>query len=96
MEDYVPNKVDTDYWFLVNTSPFFISGVGVDDMFIVLEVWKNLSPEENNLPVPQKIATTLKHAGVSITVTSLTDAVAFGVGASTVRFFFLNLLLYIS
>ncbi|XP_025110029.1 patched domain-containing protein 3-like [Pomacea canaliculata] len=76
--------LDVMYSPIQTIMPFMLLGVGVDDMFIVLEVWKNLSPEENNLPVPQKIATTLKHAGVSITVTSLTDAVAFGVGASTV------------
>ena len=53
-------------------------------MFVVIEAWKNLSPEENELSVPNKVATALKQAGVSITVTSVTDALAFGVGASTV------------
>ena len=53
-------------------------------MFVVIEAWKNLSPEEKELSIPNKIATALKQAGVSITVTSVTDAVAFGVGASTV------------
>ena len=55
-------------------------------MFVVIEAWKNLSPEERELSVPDKIGTTLMQAGVSITVTSFTDAVAFGVGASTVWF----------
>ena len=56
----------------------------MDDMFVVIEAWKNLSPEENALPIPLKIATTMKQAGVSITITSVTNAVAFGIGATTV------------
>lgn len=74
--------------FILNFKKVFallILGIGVDDMFVVIEVWKNLSPEVNQQSVPNKIAMTLKQAGVSITVTSLTDAVAFGVGASTVN-----------
>ncbi|KAK7483450.1 hypothetical protein BaRGS_00025249 [Batillaria attramentaria] len=76
--------MDLIYSPIQSIMPFMLLGIGVDDMFVVIEAWKNLSPEENRLSVPNKIATTLKLAGVSITVTSLTDAVAFGVGASTV------------
>ena len=53
-------------------------------MFVIIETWKNLSPEEENLEVPEKMAKTLSRAGVSITVTSITDMVAFGIGATTV------------
>lgn len=54
-------------------------------MFVIVEAWKNLTPEELKLPLPEQVAMTMKHAGVSVTVTSVTDIVAFAIGASTVR-----------
>jgi Patched family len=36
------------------------------------------------LPIDEAMALTLKHAGVSITITSLTDVFAFAVGSVTV------------
>lgn len=53
-------------------------------MFVIVEAWKNLTPEELKLPLPEQVAMTMKHAGVSVTVTSVTDIVAFAIGASTV------------
>ena len=53
-------------------------------MFVIVESYKRLTPEQQELPVEERIALTLRHAGVSITVTSITDIVAFGIGASTV------------
>lgn len=53
-------------------------------MFVIVEAWKNLTYVEQKLPLVQRMALTLKRAGVSVTVTSVTDVVAFAVGASTV------------
>jgi len=62
----------------------FIQGIGVDDLFVVVAAYKNIPSEYKNKPVNERVAMALKHAGVSITVTSLTDMCAFGVGATTV------------
>ncbi|XP_052775868.1 protein patched homolog 3-like isoform X2 [Mya arenaria] len=67
-----------------NMMPFLLLGIGVDDMFVIVGAWQNLSPQEQKLPIDKKMALTLKHAGVSITVTSVTDIVAFAIGSSTV------------
>ena len=54
-------------------------------MFVVLQCFNNL-PEEQTLgrSLKDRIAVTMQHAGVAITVTSVTDVLAFGVGAITV------------
>ncbi|XP_021373694.1 patched domain-containing protein 3-like [Mizuhopecten yessoensis] len=61
---------------IVGVMPFLILGIGIDDMFILLA----------GLAEVPLLATTPKQrtSGVSITITSLTDILAFGVGASSV------------
>nr|CAI5819257.1 unnamed protein product [Callosobruchus analis] len=69
----------------VHTSlPFLLMGLGVDDMFVILACWEELSEEEKKLPVHEKVGMMLKHAGVSISITSLTDVIAFLIGSSTI------------
>ena len=55
-------------------------------MFVIVQCLVNqkTSHSGNLPPVPEMIGAALKHAGVSITVTSVTDVLAFGVGAVTV------------
>jgi hypothetical protein len=61
--------------------PFILLGIGVDDMFVIVSAF---SLSDNNLPLEERIALSLSHSGSSITVTSVTDFLAFAVGASTV------------
>jgi len=63
--------------------PFICLGIGIDDMFVIVQCLNNKKETDPLLPIPSLIGATLQHAGVSITVTSLTDVLAFGVGAVT-------------
>ena len=55
-------------------------------MFVINQCWRNLdkNPDNKDLSLPHKVAKALRHAGVSITITTLTDVLAFGVGAFSV------------
>ena len=57
-------------------------------MFVIVQSWENVVEEtkDQDLDLHEKIGRMLGHAGVSITVTSFTDILAFAVGASTVSF----------
>ena len=55
-------------------------------MFVIMQSFNNLKPSEKRSGDNAfNIGMTMKHAGVAITVTSITDVVVFAVGASTVR-----------
>ena len=62
--------------------PFICLGIGIDDMFVIVQCWTNLRVDPST-SITEKMGLALQHAGVSITVTSLTDIFAFGVGTIT-------------
>ena len=66
--------------------PLLCLGIGIDDMFVIMQSLSNVkrSPATSSLPPDQQIAEALKHAGVAVTVTSVTDVFAFACGAVTV------------
>ncbi|XP_063533276.1 protein patched homolog 1-like [Cydia strobilella] len=64
--------------------PFLLMGLGVDDMFVMQACWENLSEADSQKSIPYKVGLMLKHAGVSIVITSFTDIVALLIGAITI------------
>merc|ERR1719278_571900 len=67
--------------------PFICLGIGIDDMFVIVQSYYNVLNEaktsRTSTTIGEKIGQTLRHAGVSVTVTTFTDVFAFGVGAVT-------------
>ena len=64
-------------------------GIGIDDMFVIVQCLSNFEdsdPKFADKTIDLLVGETLKHAGVAITITSLTDLVVFVVGAITVIF----------
>ncbi len=67
--------------------PFILLGIGVDDAFVIVNAFnrerKVSRSSEDNMDIAKRSAKALARAGASITVTSLTDLVAFGISASS-------------
>ena len=64
--------------------PFLCLGIGIDDMFVIIQCLNNVKrTSSGDISIEDLMADTMAHAGVSITVTSVTDVVAFGVGYFT-------------
>ncbi|KAM3727225.1 Patched-related protein [Dirofilaria immitis] len=59
------------------TMPFLILAVGVDDAFLMLGAWRTT---DRRLSVEKRMAMTMSDAGLSITVTSVTDFGCFALG----------------
>ena len=54
--------------------PFLLLGIGADDMYVITAVVDQVNPRMSS---QKRIAKALKLGGVSILITSFTDAVAF-------------------
>jgi Niemann-Pick C1 protein len=60
--------------------PFILAGIGVDDLFVIVNEYSLTDRRKHR---KYRLAEALKHGGSSITVTSLTDFLAFFIGSST-------------
>ena len=64
-------------------NPNFCSGI--DDMFVMVQAFRNVMDGPGSaLPLDERFGLAMKYAGVTITVTSVTDFIAFAIGATTV------------
>ncbi|XP_076245732.1 patched domain-containing protein 3 isoform X2 [Calliopsis andreniformis] len=64
--------------------PFLLLGIGVDNMFVIMQSLANLSETDQSLEIPVRIAKAFQQAGMSMTVTSFTNIIAFAFGITTV------------
>lgn len=60
-----------------NLMPFLLIGIGVDDMFVICNA---IDQTDLNSPAAERIRKAMIHAGPSITITSLTNSLAFAFG----------------
>jgi Niemann-Pick C1 protein len=63
--------------------PFILLGVGVDDMFMLVQSLEEVDATSPGLPLEERFRRTLNRGGMSITVTSFTNAAAFLFGSIT-------------
>jgi len=69
---------------LHNIIPFLLLGIGIDDMFVSMQCFNNLSPTDSHRSLRDRFGVTMSRAGCAITVTSITDFLAFAIGGTTV------------
>lgn len=60
--------------------PFMLVGIGADDMFVLCN---SIDQTDIKKPTMDRISEALSHSGPAITITSLTNALAFAFGATT-------------
>lgn len=61
--------------------PFLIMGIGVDDAFLMTHAWQRMARQ--GYGVPERLGMVYEEIGPSITITSLTNFLSFGIGAFT-------------
>lgn len=63
--------------------PFILLGIGVDDIFVLVRSVEEVDEQHADLPLPERFEKALNLGGMSITVTSVTNAAAFMFGSLT-------------
>ncbi|XP_006078796.4 patched domain-containing protein 3 [Bubalus bubalis] len=72
--------VGVPFVLIVANSPFLILGVGVDDMFIMISAWQKTSLMDS---ISERMSDVYSKVAVSITITTVTNVLAFYTGIMT-------------
>ena len=70
----------TPFVSIVGALPFLIVGVGIDDMFIIVDELDRIHPDQ---AIPKRVSAVMRYAGPAITMTTITDLLAFMVGTTS-------------
>ena len=72
--------VQTPFVSIAGILPFLIVGVGIDDMFIIVDELDRTHPDQT---VPKRLGRVMRTVGPAITMTTMTDLLAFAVGTTS-------------
>jgi predicted RND superfamily exporter protein len=70
------------YTMMNSILPFFLLGIGIGDMFVIVQSFDNLRGDGLPKNLLARFGLTMRHAGVAKPITLVTDLLAFGVGGS--------------
>ncbi|CEF60801.1 Sterol-sensing domain and Patched family-containing protein [Strongyloides ratti] len=65
---------------MMSITPFLVLGIGVDDAFLIYHCWQKHSMIKNNI---KRFSTVIQEAGPSMTITSITNTLAFSIGITS-------------
>lgn len=72
--------IQTPFVKIVGVLPFLVVGVAIDDLFIIID---ELDKQARELSVKDTVVLVMSNTGATITMTTITDLVAFAVSASS-------------
>ncbi|XP_061180415.1 patched domain-containing protein 3-like [Saccostrea echinata] len=81
------SAIGVEFTNIVGVMPFLVVGIGIDDMFILMSGMADapsLSEQSDNRDIKKRMIFMMKKSGIAITITSLTDFLAFAIGYSSV------------
>ncbi|XP_056012125.1 patched domain-containing protein 3-like [Ostrea edulis] len=77
------SAIGIEFTNIVGVMPFLVVGIGIDDMFILMSGMADAPPLSKS-SIMERVVFMMQKSGIAITITSLTDLLAFVIGATSV------------